>query len=81
MKHVAASRIFFPYTVGSIINRRQYHFNRVQYHLKISSSGKVFNNTEKTFCEEKLRRVCKSKHGANNKYKYPMNNDKVDLRK
>ena len=22
---------FFPYTVGSIINRRQYHFNRVQY--------------------------------------------------
>ena len=42
-------RIFFPYTVGSIINRRQYHFNRVQYHLKISSSGKVFNNTGKTF--------------------------------
>ena len=57
------SRIFFPYTVGSIINRRQYHFNRVQYHLKISSSGKVFNNTGKTFCEEKLRRECKSKQG------------------
>ena len=57
---VAAARIFFSYTVGSIINRRQYHFNRVQYHLKISSSGKVFNNTGETFCEEKLRRVCKS---------------------
>ena len=35
----------------------------MQYHLKISSSGKVFNNTGKTFCEEKLRRVCKSKQG------------------
>ena len=60
----APERIFFPYTVGSIINRRQYHFNRVQYHLKISSSGKVFNNTGRLSVKKNYEgRVCKSKQG------------------